>query len=147
MSGTLVVGGSGFVGGETVATLEQTGEHIIATRHYHAASHAPDAFDWSDERTPLLDDQDIGTVVFAATVEQGYDPPIRAFERAATRVLDVCEDRRFVSVSSDSVSEGVNGPYAEDDEQQPTPEYGRRLVAFEDRVRCARILSLLSVGT
>jgi uncharacterized protein YbjT (DUF2867 family) len=105
-----VIGGSGFVGGETVATLEQTGEHITAPHHHRAASHPPVAFDWSDKLTLLLDDQDIGTVAFAATVEQGYDQPIEAFERAAARVLDACEDRRFVSVSSDSVSEGVNAP-------------------------------------
>ncbi|WP_273835024.1 sugar nucleotide-binding protein [Halococcus sp. PRR34] len=136
MSGTLVVGGSGFVGGEVVAALERGGERVVATHHRQAVSHAPIAFDfWTDDLAPLLDDHDIGTVVFAATVEHGYDESIEAFERAAARILDDCRDQRFIYVSSDSVFEGVDGRYAENDDRRPTTEYGRRLVAFEDVVR------------
>ena len=136
MNGTLVIGGNGFVGSEAVAALEQSGERVVATHYRHTGSHASVAFDfWSDELAPLLDEHDIGTVVFAATVEHGYDEPIEAFERAATRVLDDCGDRRFVYVSSDSVFEGIDGPYAEDESRRPTTEYGERLVAFEDTIR------------
>jgi dTDP-4-dehydrorhamnose reductase len=136
MSGTLVVGGSGFVGGEIVAALRRTGERVVATHHSQAVSYASVAFDFlTDDLAVLLDEHDIGTVVFAATVEHGYDEPIEAFERAVSRVLDTCRDRRFVYVSSDSVFEGIDGPYAEDEPRRPTTEYGECLVAFEDTVR------------
>ena len=61
MSGTLVVGGNGFVGGEVVAALEQSGERVVATHYRHTESHASVAFDfWSDELAPLLDEQTSG---------------------------------------------------------------------------------------
>lgn len=138
MSGTLVVGGSGFVGGEVVTALERSGERVVATHHRHAVPHASITFNfWTNDLEPVLDEHDIETVVFAATVEHGYNEPIETFERAVDRVLDACGDRRFVYVSSDSVFEGDDGQYAEDDDRGPTTEYGRRLVAFEDAVRRA----------
>lgn len=136
MSGTLVIGGSGFVGGEIVATLREAGERVVATHHDKPTSHAPVAFDfWTDDLASLLGEHDIETVVFAATVEGGYDESIEAFERSVSRVLDACRNHRFVYLSSDSVFEGIDGPYVEDDPRRPTTEYGRRLVAFEDEIR------------
>lgn len=136
MSRTLVIGGSGFVGGEIVATLRGTGERVVATHYEQPASHTSVAFDfWTDDLASLLNEYNIETVVFAATVEHGYDKSIESFERAVSRVLDCCRNCRFVYVSSDSVFEGIDGPYAEDDPRHPTTEYGRRLVAFEDSLR------------
>lgn len=139
-SSVLVVGATGFLGSAVAATFDADGCDVVGTgRNPSAAdpwaSHAFDFFD--DDAHDLLGDVEPDLVVFAAAVELGRDDrSMSVYRSAVDRFVHAVADHssRFLYVSSDAVFDGEDGHYAHDDDRNPVSDYGRRLVAFEDRV-------------
>jgi len=118
----LVVGGTGLLGSAVVA-------------HSDGVPASPTTgFDvFADDPADLVADCDPDAVVFAAAVERA-DVPMREYVDAVQSLVDACEGRRLVYVSSDAVFDGTDAPYAPSDTRSPPDQYGRRLQLFEDRV-------------
>lgn len=132
----LVVGASGFVGGAAVDVASDRDISVVGTAHRQSVPHATVTYDFHhDDLTPILDEHDVDIVVFAAAVEQESEETFEQYCRHVDQFVEACRGRRLVYLSSDSVFEGTAGPYSESDPRDPTTEYGRRLVAFEDSVR------------
>ncbi|MFD1645411.1 sugar nucleotide-binding protein [Haloarchaeobius litoreus] len=137
---TLVVGATGFLGSAVAATFAADGVAVAGTGRTPTeidpwASHAFDFF--ADDPARLLGRTDPDLVVFAAAVELGQDGhPMSVYRDAVDQFTDAVADHgsRLLYVSSDAVFDGADDQYAHDDDRSPVSDYGRRLVAFEDRV-------------
>jgi dTDP-4-dehydrorhamnose reductase len=142
VSGVLVVGASGYLGGAVARELRGSGHRVVGTYCSTPTPEADVQFDfWTDEVGSLVDEHGVDTVVFGAAVEYGGDADTGAtgagpeFELAAERFARGCRDGRLVYVSSAAVFDGQRGRYAEEADRSPVDEYGRRLVSAEDLVR------------
>lgn len=133
--GTLVIGGSGFLG--RAFTQLAGSMTCLATHHRHEQPFAPIAFDfWADDPVSLIDRYRPDSVVFAATVEyHDHDIPRTTFATVAERFVTACQNCLFIYISSDAVFDGTVGNYSESARPTPASEYGHRLALFEDLVR------------
>lgn len=131
---TLVIGASGYLGRTVVSRLRRRGTEVSGTYCEHESPYASIQFDFlTDDLSKKLVESAVDTVIFAATVERGPDLEDggQAFRAAVLRLLEACDQRRFVYVSSDAVFDGTDGQYDESDEPSPVTGYGRRLETFE----------------
>lgn len=131
---TLVIGASGYLGQALVSRLRRRGTEVSGTYCEHESPSASIPYDfWTDDLSERLAGRKVDIVIFAASVEresEGEDS-FRAFSAAVRRLLEACDGRRFVYVSSDAVFDGTDGHYDESDDPSPGTGYGRRLETFD----------------
>jgi dTDP-4-dehydrorhamnose reductase len=137
MARILVTGGSGFVGSNVVAVLEQAGDEVLAPSHAaldltdaaataaYVAEHAPDA-------------------IIHAAIWNAFQGLLSDRRRAWSSFVDATRNitdaanasgARIVLISTDWVFDGTQGPAAEDEPPNPTTPYGMLKVLSEVVVR------------
>lgn len=128
---TLVVGSSGFLGRVVTEKLQAVAP-VLPTHYQNPVFPNSRPFDiLRDDPEPLL--RDIETVIFCADVEQSTET--FTIERAMTRLLAVCRNKRFIYLSSDAIFAGDRGLYCEDGAPEPVTAYGHTLLLCETLVR------------
>lgn len=131
---TLVVGSSGFLGRVLVDVLRPS-QQVLPT--HHSTKVFPDSLPldlFSGDLEHVLAPYDPDTVIFSAAIET---EPTEQVARAMHRLVDLCEAKRFVYLSSDGIFGGESGHYREDAQVAPRTLYGRNLQLCEELVRQA----------
>ncbi|MET9111405.1 SDR family oxidoreductase [Streptomyces zhihengii] len=134
----LIIGGSGFLGGELVRQAVSAGGHPVATFHSRLGDDGRATWHHLDLRDPIRLEKVLDTVAptvlinatsggadWAVTAEGG----IRLAQAAASR------STRLVHVSSDAVFSGRRDSYDESRLPDPLTPYGAAKAAAESAVR------------
>ncbi len=138
----LIVGASGFLGRALVKTAIQGGiDHVSSMRQVNGDSSDSVRLDLADpDQVMAAIDQSRPTWVVNAAAETGVDrceadpERTRQIHVEGTRYLArACEETGagLVSISTNYVFDGENGPYSEDDSTNPLNMYGRTKLESE----------------
>jgi dTDP-4-dehydrorhamnose reductase len=134
----LVVGASGYLGGEVCGQAVAAGFRVIGT--YHRAPGAVDGVDWRrlDVRDPTAVRALVGQVRPNAVVSTAYvygDWAVSADGAGHVALAAVEAGARLVHLSSDAVHGGRAEPYRDDEAPTPIMPYGAAKAAAETVVR------------
>lgn len=133
----MVVGGSGYLGGEVVRQAAGAGHDVVATYMSHSAP--AECAQW--RRMDVTARREIAAVVAEIAPDVVINAAFRQHEWAATAVgpadLAIATTRsgvRLVHVSSDAVFSGRSSQYAEDALPDPITPYGAAKAAAETAI-------------
>lgn len=126
---TLVIGSSGFLGRQITSNLASQ-ESIIKTHCRNQLN--PDSIQYdffSDEIEKLLEEHNVGKVIFAGKVETN---PLDTVQTAMEKFAKACREIQVIYLSSDGVFDGQKGLYFEKDTPNSQILYGKNLTACEN---------------
>lgn len=127
----MVVGSSGFLGGMVAYLLAQV-VTIVPTHCSHRYFPSSISYDFfRDDIRDVLDQFNVNTVIFCATVER---EPTTDVQASMERFVRGCKERRMIYLSSDGVFDGSRGMYTEEEIPAPCTLYGCNLFMCEQLV-------------
>lgn len=126
--------GMGFLGEAVFSVVTKRDIEVVTTYHTHRKFDASLQYDFfKDNPKDIFPAEKIDIVILTAMVEFAEDEQL--LRSSMERLLEYFRDSRMVYVSSDGISDGSKGNYAESDIPHPVTLYGRNLMLCEGLVR------------
>ena len=131
---TLLIGGSGYLGGAIAQFLTKNEIPFVQTYRNHEI---PNGVFYDFFRHDISDvSQGMDTIIFAGEIEKNTSEEEKLqYQNRVQHFVTACSDKRVIYISSDGVFGGRRGQYSEDDIPQPKTKYGRNLKYFEEALQ------------